>query len=457
VNPLPAFNGAVNPIKLEPGEQVPEPITLTNNTVTSKVKDDPDLVAANKAKVEPEPTFGVAPLPAFAGAVNPIQVAPGEKIPEPSSMTGNTINSGVTTDKESYEKSGGLGNAPTLPPVITPQEERDQKGTGVLDLPPISKNMIPESSLPMGAAGFGAHDVGALIQSSGPDSTTAHLAGAVPLEATKVPDVVRESQVEAGVDPEASALPEEMKKKSAVENELLSEVKEAPSTSEGTGGKRTADKSEKSVAAGDAAAGFGGVAAAFVSGAASNTGNAVPTSTTSKLPEPVQNSIDSISATSTNQTTTTAKDIPEVVKDSITKSGESPEAAGSEQAVLDKKAAEKELLSEIKPETSTGNSAPDTGGLTAPRSSEPIDSRDVSPGTIPGSHKQNHTVPAVASGVASGFTVPAIVKDAPSTPVKSTPGSSKVDSPAASATADEKKNKRTSFFGKLKHKFSKDK
>jgi hypothetical protein len=457
VNPLPAFDGAVNPIKLAPGEKVPDPSSLTHNTITSNVKDDPELVAADKAKGESEPTFGVAPLPAFAGAVNPVKVAPGEKIPEPSTVTGNTINSNITTDKESYEKSGGLGNAPVLPPVVTPQAERDQRGTGVLDLPPISKNMIPESSLPMGATGAGTSDASPMIQSAGAGATTAALAGAVPLESTKVPEVVKESQAEAGVGPEASAVPEEVKEKGAVEKELLSEVKEAPSTSEGTGGKATADKSEKGVTAGETAAAvsgaavaIGGAAAAYASGAASK----LPESVTSKLPESVQNSINSINATSTSQSTATAKDTPEVVKESIAESGQGAEAAGNEEAVLEKKVMEKELLSEIKPETSTGEPAPKVGGLTTPKASEPIDSRDVSPGTIPGAHTQNQTVPAVTSGVAAGSTAPVTpAKDAPATPAKSTPGNSKVDSPAASATTD-KKNKRRSFFGKLKDKLS---
>ena len=172
VNPLPAFDGAVNPVKLAPGEKVPDSSTLTNNTVTSGVKDDPELVAADKEK---EQTFGVSPLPAFPGGVNPIKVAPGEKLPESNTLTGNTIHSAVTLDKESYEKSGGLGNAPVLPPVVTPQSERDQKGTGVLDVPPISKNFIPESSLPMGETGAGTFDASPAIQSSGPSSTTAEI------------------------------------------------------------------------------------------------------------------------------------------------------------------------------------------------------------------------------------------------------------------------------------------
>ncbi|KAE8454070.1 hypothetical protein EG329_007848 [Mollisiaceae sp. DMI_Dod_QoI] len=396
VNPLPAADGAVNPIKLAPGEKVPDPSTFTNNTVTSGVHDDPELVAAAK-KAEAEPTFSVAPLPAFPGGVNPVTVAPGEKIPDSNTLTGNTIDSAVTTDKESYEKSGGLGNAPS------------QNGTGVLDLPP-AENLIPESSLPMGAAGVGSFDASPTIQSVGPESTTAQLAAAVPLESSKVPEIVKESQEEAGFAPEASAVPAEVSEKSAVEKELLSEVPEAPSTSEGTPGK-----------------------------------------------------VDSEFA---------AKDTPAVVKESIAESGASPEATSNEEAVLEKKAVEKELLSEIKPETSTGEPAPKItstgtpGGLNAPASAAAgIDSRDVSPGTVPGSHTETQTAPTVTSGVGAATTdetsaAPATpaksTAAAPSTPAKATPGSSKAgDSPASSATDKaDKKKKRSSFFGKLKAKLS---
>jgi hypothetical protein len=467
VSPLPAADGAVNPIKLAPGEKVPDPSTFTSNTVASGVHDDPELVAADKAG-ESEQTFSIAPLPAFAGAVNPVKVAPGEKIPDPSMLTGNTIHSAVRTDKESYENSGALGNAPVLPPVVTPQSERGQKGTGVLDLPPISNNLIPESSLPMGTTGVGTFDASPAIQSAGPQSTTANLAAAVPLESTKVPEVVKESQAEAGVAPEASAVPEEVKEKSAVEEELLKQVPEAPSTSEGTAGKGT-EKSEKTVTGGEAAAAIGGAAVAIGGAAAayaSSAASKLPDSITSKLPESVQKSINSTGAISTSQAT--AKDTPEVVKESIAASGQGAEAAGNEEAVLEKKAVEKELLSEIKPETATGEPAPKTtgasteGGLNAPASapavSMPIESRDVSPGTVPGSHTQNQTVPTVTTGVAAATTAPATpakkTTDAPTTPAKATPGSSSVaDSPASSSAADKKK-KRTSFFGKLKAKFS---
>lgn len=84
VNPLPATDGAANPITLAPGQQVPHPSTFTGNTVTSGVYDDPELVAADKAKGKSEQNSSVAPLPAFPGAVNPVQVAPGQALPLPT-------------------------------------------------------------------------------------------------------------------------------------------------------------------------------------------------------------------------------------------------------------------------------------------------------------------------------------------------------------------------------------
>ncbi|CAG8976311.1 hypothetical protein HYALB_00005717 [Hymenoscyphus albidus] len=451
VSPLPAFEGAVNPIKVAPGEKLPDPSTITANTLTSGVHDDPELVAADKAKGESEQTFSVSPLPAFPGAVNPVKVAPGEKLPEVSTLTGNTTTSAVHTDKESYEKGDSL--PPVLPPVVTPQNERDSKGTGILDLPPISKNLIPESGLPIGAAGVGSFDAAPTIKSAAPGSTTAQLAGSVPLEATKVPEIVKESQEKAGVPAEASGVPEEVKEKSAVEKELLSEVPVAPSTAEGTSGKGT-EKTEKGLT-GEAAAAVSGAAVAVggaAAGGAALVASKLPESVSSKLPESVQKSAGSTNPT---QDAPLAKDTPEIVKESIAESGKAPEAASNEEAVLEKKAVEQELLKEVKPETSTGKPAPkitSKASLPAPAAPQkPVESRDVSPRTVPGTHTQ--TQPIVTTGVDSSKAAETS-SAAPATPAKDdapvTPGS------PASATAEKKKKNRNSLFGRIKAKFHKD-
>lgn len=50
--------------------------------------------------------FGVKPMPAAEGAVNPVKLAPGEKIPD--SLAGEKTTSHVKLDQESYEKSDSL-------------------------------------------------------------------------------------------------------------------------------------------------------------------------------------------------------------------------------------------------------------------------------------------------------------------------------------------------------------
>ena len=194
VNPIPATFGAGNPINLAPGEKVPDPSTLTSNTISSTARDDTSLA---KKGDDSEQTFGVSPLPATSGIGNPVQLEPGEKLPPPSSFTQNTLNTFVTTDKESYERGSG---PPQLPPVVTPQKERDNRGKSLFDLPPVSGSMIPESSLPIFGASNEEQDPGVTIQSVGPDSSTAALAGQVPLEPRGVPVVIPQDEGSSNQD-----------------------------------------------------------------------------------------------------------------------------------------------------------------------------------------------------------------------------------------------------------------
>ncbi|KFY96134.1 hypothetical protein V498_02875 [Pseudogymnoascus sp. VKM F-4517 (FW-2822)] len=482
VNPIPASEGAGNPINLAPGEAVPAPSTINANTITSGVHDDEELKAADLAKNGP--TYSVNPIPATAGPGNPITLAPGERVPDPSTISGNTIGSSVRTDKESYENSGGLGTAPTLPPVVTPEAERSAKGTGVLDLPSTSKgNMIPESSLPMGGeGGVGTFDASPTIQSVGPGATTAALAGAVPLEKniksgkhtdsaaiqtvgpgattaalagavprekrqSSVPDVVKESQEAANFPPEASAVPEEVEEKREVERELLSGVPLAPVTSDDT----TKEARDAKLGAGGVAA-AAGAAAVAVGGAAVAAGSAAThkVSEASKsipLPESIRESITNINETAKRQSVAgipAASDaVPAPVRESISAAHESPEAAAYQEPLREKKEVESELLREVPTDVSKGESAPSSaaGGAAAvvaapvvakpavveeeaatlPKESVASDLSDISPGTIPPVDKQ--TSPVVTTGVASGVvpstsTGAGAAAVAPATPAK---------------------------------------
>lgn len=425
VNPIPQTSGTDNPVKLAPGEKVPDPSTLTTNTVSSTVKDDPSL----KQQDEESQTYRVNPLPATSGASNPIQLKPGEKVPDPSTFTSNTIDSQVTTDKDSYEKGSG---APQLPKVVTPESEREKKG-GMFSIPPVSGTMIPESSLPMGEGAPAERDPGIFIQSAGAGTTTAALAGNVPKEprgkattapegqtesanpqaagiptiqsagagtttaalagsvpkeskrhdqstdetnkgtaiAPTVPDVVQESINESHTSPEAAGSKAMVVEKAAVEQELLEEVKPTDATGE----------------------------PAPTASAALTESAPAPTSSTTEAPK---------SATAG----TGAK--------SFTKPSQPTQPTNA---------------------TTTNDTAPATATTTTdvPSNSSAIDSRDVSPMT----KTEGQTQPLVTTGVGSS-----------KAPETSTPAkSANTQSPAA-----EKKSKRVSgFFGRLLGRKEKDK
>ncbi|KNG51671.1 carbohydrate-binding module family 48 protein [Stemphylium lycopersici] len=416
VAPIPATSGLGNPITLAPGEPVPEPSTLTDRTVESTVKHDeePEQEAS---------TFGVAPIPATAGAGNPIHLAPGEKVPDASTLTSNTVESTARSDPSSYEKSDAL------PPLaFTPQAERDAKG-GMFGIPPVMGNMIPESSLPMGADAKVEQDTGVTIQSSAPTSTTADLAGQVPKEPRGVPETVTDSQQEAHVDPEASANAEAIQEKKEVEQELKETVSEAPATS---GDANLSDKAEAAVAtaAAGATAGAGLFAAAIYSAkekAAESTGmNGPSTSTADEVPGAVAESqnvahaepeaasspdvvaeksameqelLSEVPKTNATGESAPAVAVPAVVSDSQQEAHASPEAASSPEVVAEKKAMESELLSEVPKANEVGEPAPAISAATAataPAALSETVSNDV-PEVVADSQQEAHVSPEAAA------------------------------------------------------------
>ncbi|KAI1438466.1 hypothetical protein GGR50DRAFT_704650 [Xylaria sp. CBS 124048] len=250
-----------------------------------------------------EPTFSVNPLPAAAGAVNPIKLAPGEEVPK--EITSENTNSNVKLDPESYEKSDTLpGDAPFA------------------------------------------------ISSAAPESSTAALAANVPIE-PKVPAIVKESQEKAHVDPEASAVPSEVEEKAALEKELLEKVKEAPPASEGTAEGSTGKASEKSedVTKSDE------IASAAASSSPAADGNAEKPAET-KEPVPETKAVESGSSKAVKPVEAEANgaphekalpEVPIVVKESIAEAGISPEGTTNPEAVEEKAAVEAQLLKEVKP------------------------------------------------------------------------------------------------------------
>ncbi len=374
VNPIPATSGIGNPVHLAPGEKVPDSSTLTTNTLSSTAHDD---VSLSKAAEDSQRTFGVAPLPATSGMGNPIHLQPGEKVPDPSTFTNNTVNSTVRTDRESYENTSGV---PQLPDVVTPAKERAAKG-GMFNIPGLSNNMIPESSLPMGGVSLAEKDRGFNIQSAGAGTTTAALAGSVPLEPRGVPEVVRESQQEAGVAPEASGNREVVKEKTAMEKELESKVSEAPPIHEGTPHIQSVGEKSTTAALADGVplepkgvpevvresqreAGFAPEASANPEAVAEKT--ETEKELENKVPEEQPIHSNNIQSAGANSTTAAlagnvpleSRGVPEVVSESQQEAGVAPEASSNPEAVGEKSEVEKELEGKVPeaPATSDGSS-----------------------------------------------------------------------------------------------------
>ncbi|PPJ54806.1 hypothetical protein CBER1_04069 [Cercospora berteroae] len=453
VNPIPASAGIGNPISVPAGQQLPDQSTFNNNTIASTVRDDPLLKSSTD-----DQTVSVAPLPATSGIGNPITLAPGEKVPDSSTFTTNTIDSNVKLDKASYENSGA--SVPAVPDTSADGSNATASAAIVGGLGPQTTNIIPESSLGMGKD-VPAPIEGQAVNSVGPTSTTNQMAGQVPLEPRGVPEVVKESQQEAGVAPEASANPEAVAEKKELEAELKDKIgKPEDQTSSAIGG-----------AFGGAAAGAGAAALGAAAVARQKTHEVTGTDPVSVLPASVQKTVDENTKPSGGDTTRPAADaVPTEVKESQKEAHVAPEASANPEAVQEKADVEKELLQKV-PESQAGgdpaptvtatttavapaaemtsaSGAPQLGdptagvaalslddkskGLNAPATSQaqpnqPMDSRDVSPMSKPNpaTATENQTAPVVTTGVNSGE-APAASKPigtprtgaSPSTPAK---------------------------------------
>ncbi|KAH8697080.1 hypothetical protein BGW36DRAFT_396897 [Talaromyces proteolyticus] len=280
--------------------------------------------------------LSVNPIPASAGIGNPIKLNPGDPVPDPSTLHNNTVGSTVRTDKAGYEADASAS--------AVPGGQSANKDTA-LEVPSVpAGGLIPESSLPLNPPA--TSEPGVTIQSAHPTSTTAALAGQVPLEpkrngvpASDVPDVVKQSISQAHDSPEAAANAEAVEEKAAVEKELQDKV-------EITDGPATAPSSQ----------------------------------------------------------------VPGVVKDSLEEAHKDPEAAANDAAVEEKKEVEQELQQKVATTNESGEPAPTATAATttaAPAAAltKPVDSTSVSPRTTtPVAGAQSQTQPTVTTGVSSGPT-----------------------------------------------------
>ena len=467
VAPIPASAGTGNPVSVPAGETLPEqksfnPNTTDSTATTSKEGYEKDASAAvpaagalagagalgaagagiyeHEKNQKNEKAFGVDPIPASSGIGNPASVPAGEKLPEQKSFNPNTVESTATTSKEGYDRDASA-------PVAGLKGQEDKPSTtSAFSVPEQSKNMIPESSLPMGD---GTKEVESstspFIQSAAPQSSSSDGAATAPIEPRKeatvvddeapsatmtgppsIPEMVRESQEEADQSPEAAAYPEELKEKSAVEQELMSKVKSTDATGE----------------------------------PAPKAGDTIP------------GTVPPLAAVDTS--------LPEPVKESITESHQSPEAASSPEAIKEKAAVESELLKSHKPTDAAGEPAPTATATTASIAPKPtLSGTGAIPEANAGENKKAGTFEPVTPATEVMHPMPNAPHSKPATPATeiptkdvsskspaapmaatSTDGGKKrttapaaTSSPVSSAGNTSKKDKRRSFFGKLKDKF----
>lgn len=240
VTPIPASSGTGNPVSVPAGEELPVPEDITNSNVDSNVttsKEDYEKDASSAVPVEK--SYGVDPIPASAGIGNPVSVPAGDSVEQHKTLLPGGLYANATTSKEDYERAGSTP-MPVGAPVTNAAEPEESAF-----VPDQTKGTDPESSLPISAEAKDTTDIGPFIQSSGPGTTTAALAGQVPLEtrskatviedeppsatvtgpAPDVPEVVKESLIQAHGSPEAAASPEAVEEKKELEKELLQEVK----------------------------------------------------------------------------------------------------------------------------------------------------------------------------------------------------------------------------------------
>ncbi|PNY25776.1 Uncharacterized protein TCAP_04284 [Tolypocladium capitatum] len=394
---------------LAPAEAAPVE-TGEDTAAPSNVPGDFPVTPANE---EEDKTFGVKPLPAAAGAVNPVQLHPGEKIPE--SVAAQNVNEHVKLDQASYEKSDALPGVET-------------------DLPPVSKNLIPESSLPMG----NGKDV--TINTVGVGATTTALAGQVPLE-PQVPEVIKESQDKAGAAPEASAVAEEVQDKAKVEEGLNDKVKEAPATSEGASGIGI-KKNDIETPAEKVGTTVNDVATAATDAVDKN----LPDSVGQQLPESASNHL--AGQTEEDPLEKASPEVPSEVKQSLAEAGKSPEAATNTVAVDEKKEVESELLKEVKPAPAVDDAKATETKTTETAETETAETAETK---TTETNPEAATTEAVLAGAAQPETVPAAANGngAESKPAESS------DKPAQPAAVEKKKKNRLStLLGRIKERLS---
>ncbi|KAK5957996.1 Cruciform DNA binding protein [Knufia fluminis] len=252
--------------------------------------------------------------------------------PLPASGHDNTQSS-VTTSKEDYEKAGAFGTAGAAVAGVGATI-----GNALSKPKETAKNLIPESSLPMGGEKTDTMDTGPFMNSSRPGTTTAYLASKVPLEPK------REAQV---VEPSAPEAPQPSKEASAT-----------PFMTSSGPGTTTADLASQVPLEKNRDTGV-------VDDETVAEKSALEKELLQKVPETQATGEPASAARAQTSYYGLATSVPQPVEESIAKAHASPEAATETSAVAEKSAMERELQAKVPLEESAGEPAPTLSAATA--------------------------------------------------------------------------------------------
>ncbi|KAM0219546.1 hypothetical protein ACHAQI_000932 [Fusarium lateritium] len=346
VNPLPASEGAGNPIKLEAGEKIPESITTQSTDKYVKLDKESyeksDALPGIETDMPPvlPNTIPESGLPIIGPDVTMNSVAPtattaGLAAEVPLESNGAFVPEVV---RESQEKAGAVTEASTDPTEVKEKTmvEEELKGT------------VPEAP----ATSVGTAGVGTEKSENTPDISLAALAatagGAVIAAGYAAKETVEEKAVpalnsaaEAITDTANKNLPDSVKEQLPIAAQETLAAKNEEQIRQEVSPEVPVEVKESLIEAGKAPE------------AAANTAAVEDKKEMEaellKEVKPITGIYDSVVEQSNEEPKQVSPEVPVEVRDSIAEAGKSPEAATNTHAVEEKKLVEAELLKEVKP------------------------------------------------------------------------------------------------------------
>jgi hypothetical protein len=214
VNPIPATNGVGNPVKLNPGDPVPDPSTIHSNTVASTVRTD-------KEAYEADASNPVIPGNNDFKTADALEVPPqGTGLVPESSLPHNppqTSEPGVTV------QSAHPSSTTAALAAQVPLESQKSAGTAN-DVPEVVQQSLSKAhEPPEAAANAEAVEEKANVEKELQDKVGV-TDGPAAVPAAGVPAVVKDSLEQAHQDPEAAASTAVVEEKKEVEQELQQKV-----------------------------------------------------------------------------------------------------------------------------------------------------------------------------------------------------------------------------------------